>query len=97
MQNVPYIPPVGKPVTVSTSFPVYHASIQGVSGATIELGNVVYFSPVDDDPAIYAMPDTSLLIVKGQIPEPMATFVRAQIAGKLQHNRLVCADMREVA
>jgi hypothetical protein len=64
-------------------FPVWHASIQSISGCVVRLGGVTYFSPMDDATGIYVITDTSQLIVTGEISEPMASYVRSEIELKL--------------
>jgi hypothetical protein len=69
-------PPV-KPAAI----PVYHASIQGISGCVVQLDGVTYFSPMDDI-CLYALTDVSQLIVTSEVVEPIASFVRSEIEQK---------------
>jgi len=87
MSSVSAVPTFRKPI------PVFHASIQGISGAYVELGGVGYLSPVEDL-SLYAVTDMRQLIVSGPIAEPVASLVREQISSKLQHGRLVRAQGR---
>jgi hypothetical protein len=77
------IPQHLSPSCKPTAFPVWHASIQGISGCVVRLGGVTYFSPVED-PAIYVLSDLSQLIVTSELAEPIASFVRTEIEQKLQ-------------
>lgn len=67
----------------TTAFPVEYAQCAGMAGCTIVLGGVRYFSPIDD-PQIYCPPASIPVLTAGPIPEPMATYVRGLIEGKLQ-------------
>ena len=77
-------------VTLTESSPsrkpiaVFHATVAGIAGCVFQLGNVVYFSPMDD-PSCYVVTDTTQLLVTAEIPEPMAAYVRTDIEQKLRH------------
>ena len=68
-----------------TPFPVFFASIQTIPGVAIALGGITYFAPIDDD-RVHVITDSAALLVTGQIPEPMATYVRGELAQKFQQS-----------
>jgi hypothetical protein len=67
----------------STAFPVWYASWDQLPGCVIALGGITYFSPIDDT-HIYSVPDGSALHIASRIAEPMATYVRGEIAAKFE-------------
>jgi hypothetical protein len=93
MQSIPQMfPPSPEP----TAFPVWHASIQSISGVVVRLGGVTYFSPMDD-PSCYVITDTAQLIVTMEIGEPIASFVRTEICSKLARHPKGSVVMEGVA
>lgn len=70
-----------------TSFPVFYANCETLPGCAIQLGGVIYFAPIDDT-YIHVVTGKETLIIAGQIPEPMASYVRQDLAAKLQQTRL---------
>jgi hypothetical protein len=65
----------------ATPFPVWYASWDQRPGCVIALGGITYFSPVQD-PHVYPVPDRSAVHIAGRIAEPLATYVRGEIAAK---------------
>jgi hypothetical protein len=77
-------------------FRVFYASIQSISGCVTSLGGVVYFSPMEDA-NIYILTDISQLMPSGEIAEPMASYVRREIACKLARLPRRAAGLERVA
>jgi hypothetical protein len=48
----------------------------------LTLNTICYFAPIDDE-KVYVITDTTALIVTGKIEEPMASYVRQDLATKL--------------
>jgi hypothetical protein len=71
----------------STPFPVWYASCETLPGCAIQLGGVTYFAPIEDA-YIHVVTAKDTLIITGQIPEPMASYVRNDLAAKLHDARL---------
>jgi hypothetical protein len=69
----------------ATPFPVWYASWDQLPGCVITLGGITYFSPVEDA-HIYPVPDGSALHIAGRIAEPMASYVRQEIATKFEQS-----------
>jgi hypothetical protein len=67
----------------ATPFPVWYGSWNHRPGCVIALGGITYFSPIRDA-HIYPVPHGSALHVASRIAEPLASYVREEIAMKFE-------------
>ena len=68
--------------TPPTPHPIFYASITTRTGATMQLGDVIYFFPAESS-CVHVVQDPNVLLVIGEVPEPFATYLRAECAARL--------------
>jgi hypothetical protein len=66
-----------------TDYVVHHACLYGTGeGFVVTITGLAYFLPTTP-PVVIAAPDRCHLVLLGQIGEPMASWVRAQLEARL--------------
>ena len=80
MATVPNLVLERKPIP---AYALYYASIDSIPGVVLILDNVVYFAPTEDV-SIYALTDTTHLLVTRQITNAaIAAYVRVAVERRL--------------
>lgn len=70
--------------TRTTAYAAEHVSWPeaGLSGALITIAGIAYFLPAEQ-PIVIAAPDRRVLHIQGRIEEPMAGWLREEMAARL--------------